>query len=126
MKINIYPIYSPLHDADFMKKETQRLIDALKAYTSYDYSIISIDELYKGDMPLILVESGGSEHYFKMVEGKLKEPIYLLTFGNNNSLAASIEILSYIQNKGMKGEILHGSDKYIGDRILYLLGDNHD
>ena len=126
MKINIYPIYSPLHNSDFMERETKRLIKSLKSLTLCDYNIVPIDELYNSDMSIILVESGGSEHYFKMVEDKLIEPIYLLTFGNNNSLAASIEILSYIQQKGLKGEILHGSDNYIAERIKYLLGERND
>jgi len=35
--------------------------------------------------------------------------VFLLTSGENNSLAASMEILSFIRQKGYRGEILHGS-----------------
>jgi hypothetical protein len=128
MKIHIYPIYSPLHNGDFMKRETERLLKSLKEKTSYDFLLTDIDHLYDGDMALILVESGGSEHYYLEVKDRLKEPVYLLTFGNNNSLAASLEILTYIQNHKQKGEILHGSDEYIANRILTLLkkGEQHD
>ncbi|MBQ8142739.1 MAG: hypothetical protein IJ194_06255 [Bacilli bacterium] len=128
MKILIYPIYSPLHNGDFMKRETERLLKSLKEKTSYDFLLTDIDHLYDGDMALILVESGGSEHYYLEVKDRLKEPVYLLTFGNNNSLAASLEILTYIQNHKQKGEILHGSDEYIANRILTLLkkGEQHD
>ena len=128
MKILIYPIYSPLHNGDFMKRETERLLKSLKEKTSYDFLLTDIDHLYDGDMALILVESGGSEHYYLEVKDHLKEPVYLLTFGNNNSLAASLEILTYIQNHKQKGEILHGSDEYIANRILTLLkkGEQHD
>ena len=128
MKILIYPIYSPLHNGDFMKRETERLLKSLKEKTSYDFLLTDIDHLYDGDMALILVESGGSEHYYLEVKDCLKEPVYLLTFGNNNSLAASLEILTYIQNHKQKGEILHGSDEYIANRILTLLkkGEQHD
>ena len=124
MKVNIYPIYSPLHDGDFMKRETSRLLSSLTTITKARFELVDIDILYDSDLALILVESGGSEHYFLEVENKIKEPIYLLTFGNNNSLAASIEILTYIQNKNMTGEILHGSDEYIASRIISLLGEN--
>lgn len=128
MKILIYPIYSPLHNGDFMKRETERLLKSLKEKTSYDFLLTDIDHLYDGDIALILVESGGSEHYYLEVKDRLKEPVYLLTFGNNNSLAASLEILTYIQNHKQKGEILHGSDEYIANRILTLLkkGEQHD
>ena len=128
MKILIYPIYSPLHNGDFMKRETERLLKSLKEKTSYDFLLTDIDHLYDGDMALILVESGGSEHYYLEVKDRLKEPVYLLTSGNNNSLAASLEILTYIQNHKQKGEILHGSDEYIANRILTLLkkGEQHD
>ena len=128
MKILIYPIYYPLHNGDFMKRETERLLKSLKEKTSYDFLLTDIDHLYDGDMALILVESGGSEHYYLEVKDRLKEPVYLLTFGNNNSLAASLEILTYIQNHKQKGEILHGSDEYIANRILTLLkkGEQHD
>ncbi|MCR5741493.1 MAG: hypothetical protein K6G38_03440 [Gammaproteobacteria bacterium] len=122
MKVHIYPIYSPLHNEEFMENETKRLLTELSRLTNFEYRLVGIDELYQADLPIILVESGGSEHYFKEVFDKLKEPIYLLTFGNNNSLAASLEILSYLQNKGLNGEIFHGSDNYIAERILRILG----
>ena len=125
MKINIYPIYSPLHNEEFMEKQTNELLSYLSLGNKHEFTLSSIDDLYHADLSLILVESGGSEHYFKQIESKLKEPIYLLTFGNNNSLAASLEILTYIQNKKMKGEILHGSNKYIKERVFSLLENKH-
>ncbi len=125
MKINIYPIYSPLHDESFLKEQTNDLISYLSNENDLEISLCKIENLYDANLSLILVESGGSEHYFKQVQDKLKEPIYLLTFGNNNSLAASLEILTYIQNNNKKGEILHGSNRYIKERIMSLLEENH-
>ena len=52
---------------------------------------------------------------------KLKEPFYLLTYGNNNSLAASLEILSYIKDNNLKGEVLHGTTSYLIQRVNELL-----
>ena len=48
------------------------------------------------------------------------ERYYLLTSGKSNSLAASLEILSYLRQQGLKGEVLHGSDAYVADRIRML------
>ena len=122
MKVNIYSIYSTLHNEELLTKQRNDLMKDLSSMTGFSYQLTDIDDLYKGDLALILVESGGSEHYFKQIEDKIKYPCYLLTFGNNNSLAASIEILSYILNKNEKGEILHGSNEYIAERIEDLIG----
>ena len=50
----------------------------------------------------------------------LKPPFYLLTYGYNNSLAASLEILSYLKDNNLEGEVLHGSNEYIIKRIKEL------
>ena len=47
-------------------------------------------------------------------------PFYLLTSGKNNSLAASMEILSYLRQHGYKGEIIHGNSEYINHRVNIL------
>ena len=117
MKIRIYPIKSPLHDEAYINEKRDNLLKSLKTLTGDEYVISDIGHLYDDDLGMILVESGGSEAYFLEVFNKLKAPIYLLTYGTNNSLAASLEILSYIQQNGSEGEILHGSDSYIASRI---------
>ena len=117
MKIRIYTIKSPLHDEAYINEKRDNLLKSLKALTGDEYVISDIGHLYDDDLGMILVESGGSEAYFLEVFNKLKAPIYLLTYGTNNSLAASLEILSYIQQNGSEGEILHGSDSYIASRI---------
>lgn len=67
------------------------------------------------DKKLIYVRTGGSEETFCKLG--LKGEIRLLTSGKENSLAAAMEILSYINLNGGKGEILHGSAEYIASRI---------
>lgn len=57
------------------------------------------------------------EGLFKENYRNLKEPYYLLTTGENNSFAASLEILTFLGQQGLKGEILHGSIEYIANRI---------
>ena len=44
----------------------------------------------------------------------------MLTYGYNNSLAASLEILSYLKDNNLEGEVLHGSNEYIIKRIKEL------
>lgn len=47
-------------------------------------------------------------------------PFYLLTSGKSNSLAASMEILSYLNMNKLKGEIIHGDAAYISTRVKEL------
>ena len=51
------------------------------------------------------------------VRDKSQQPVRLLTSGESNSLAASMEILSWLRQRGIVGEILHGSPARIARRI---------
>ena len=80
-----------------------------------------------GDADLLYIRTGGTEGAFKArftdAEGHLQlpsGPVLLLTSGKSNSLAASMEILSFLRLQGHPGEILHGSPTYIAGRILSL------
>ena len=121
LKINIYPIVSSLHEETRINEETKKLINELLEDTEYLFNIVDIDELYDADLSLILIQSGGSEGLFLKQLPKLKEPFYLLTYGNNNSLAASLEILSYIKDNNLNGEVLHGNVDYLKERIQTLI-----
>ena len=123
MKINIYPIVSSLHEETRINEETFKLLNELITNSNYQFNIVNIDELYNADLSLVLVQSGGSEGLFLKQFSKLKEPYYLLTYGNNNSLAASLEILSYLKDNNLKGEVLHGSTDYLNERIDILLSN---
>jgi len=125
-KVNIYPIKSILHDEDFIFNERSKLFSSLNKLTSFTFNIVSLKELYNGDLALILVESGGSENEFLKVIDKLKEPFIFLTFNTNNSLAASLEILSYLNRINKKGEILHGDKCFIANRLKALIKEKEN
>ena len=120
MKINIFPIVSSLHEANRINKETKSLLDELSQNKDFELNISDVEHLYDADLSLILIQSGGSEQLFLENYDKLKEPYYLLTYGSNNSLAASLEILSYIKDNKLKGEVLHGSVNYLSKRFYEL------
>ncbi|MCR5841311.1 MAG: hypothetical protein K6G86_04455 [Bacteroidales bacterium] len=75
-----------------------------------------------GDAPeIIYVRTGGTEGLFlEKVAPRLRRPVRLLTSGQSNSLAASMEILSWLRQHGFAGEILHGSAADIAARIRAL------
>ncbi len=117
MKINVYPIVSPLHDKNYLSFQTLNLLDEIKTVLDSDINIVELDKLYNADLSLILIQSGGTETEFLRLEGKFKEPFYFLAYDSNNSLAAAMEILSYLKNKNKEAEIFYGSGDYIASRI---------
>ena len=118
----IFTLTSELHD--------EQTVDAV----TKDFLVsLGIDHLFEGSdysdygshtLNLIFVRTGGTEGIFKGLLPKLREksdrPFYLLTSGKSNSLAASMEILSYLRQNNLCGEIIHGSPEYITSRILLL------
>ena len=120
MKVNIFPLVSSLHNQNKINENTLKLLNELMSISDVEFNISSIDELYNSDLSLILIQSGGREGLFLENIKNLKPPFYLLTYGYNNSLAASLEILSYLKDNNLEGEVLHGSNEYIIKRIKEL------
>lgn len=121
MKVKIYPIHSALHNQIVLTESTTKFISEL-AKKGIDVSVVdTLDNFYTDcDLSLILVQSGGSENLFVENFAKFKEPYYLLTYGVNNSLAASLEIMAFLKNHNLKGEVIHGDNDYIAARLNEL------
>lgn len=119
-KIYIYPIRSMMSHGDMISSDSEKLLSSLSSLLD-DYDFEFIDNFKKANedgIVLILVQSGGSEGIFKNeVYPKFKGPYYLLTYGSSNSLAASLEILTFLKQNNKKAEVLHGNDEYIAKRI---------
>ena len=58
---------------------------------------------------MAFIASGGVEKMVTQHFELLPYPIHLLTDGQQNSLAASLEIATWIRSKGMKVHIIHGT-----------------
>ncbi len=119
--ISIFTLTSPLHDKAAVDAVTKEFLDSL----GIEYSFQGDNyEDYGTDLSLIYVRTGGTEGLFKellpTLQGLSRQTILLLTSGKSNSLAASMEILSYLRQEGLRGEILHGSPSYIRSRIEAL------
>lgn len=119
MNLKISVLKSSLSHSVHMIKENEQFIKNLEK--ELDTSIIFSDITdYNCDLKLIFVETGGSEGLFLKNFDNLKEPYYLLTNGANNSLAASLEIMTHLKLNNLNGEILHGNYKYLASRIKSL------
>ena len=122
-RIAIYTLTSKLHDENAVGKATREFLDSL----SLDYEMRGADFSDYGThaLELIYVRTGGTEGIFKSLLPQLmtksRQPVYLLASDKSNSLAASLEILSYLKLQGMKGEVVHGSATYVKQRIQQLV-----
>ena len=119
MSIAIYTLTSELHDEQAVTAATKEFLESL----GIDYELKGDDYTDYGShsLSLIYVRTGGTEGIFRrllpQLQGRNQRLFYLLTSGKSNSLAASMEILSYLQQYDIKGEIIHGSPTYIARRI---------
>lgn len=122
MTTSIYTLTSPLHDKAAVDEATQDFLGNL----GISYNLCGDDYSDYGchALDLIFVRTGGTEGLFKNLLSKNSlrsdRPFYLLSSGTSNSLAAAIEILSFLRQQGLKGEILHGRPEYIGRRVTLL------
>ena len=119
--VSIFTLTSPLHDKAAVDAVTREFLDGLGV--EYSFKGDDYDD-YGSELSLIYVRTGGTEGLFKellpTLQGLSRQAILLLTSGKSNSLAASMEILSYLRQEGFRGEILHGSPAYIRSRIEAL------
>lgn len=122
MKISLYTLTSSLHDKNAVDAVSLEFIESIERALGFKLEFAGDDFSSYGtsDLDLIFVRTGGSEGLFKKVYDKLQGDVLLLTSGKSNSLAASLEILSFLNQEGRKGEVLHGSAEYIAHRIDIL------
>lgn len=121
MSICIYTLTSRLHDKEAIEQATNTFLSTL--HCNFTYKGEDYTNFGQNSLDLIYVRTGGTEGLFVEMLTNLKynpRKFYLLTSGQSNSLAASMEILSYLNNNGLSGEILHGDNNYINSRIAQL------
>ena len=120
MKIGVYYVVSATAAAQIANEGNFPWLQKLSEMTGYSFELTDLDHLDDYDMILDFIGGGGTEGIFLKDMDRLPQPYFLLTTGANNSLAASMEILSYLRQKGLPGEIIHGSDEFVVDRITQL------
>ena len=130
--IAIYTLTSELHDEQTVSAVTKAFLDSLRLSeasegepgSGFDFKGGDFSDYGSHALDLIYVRTGGTEGIFKRLlpelQARSKRPFYLLTSGKSNSLAASMEILSYLRQHNLKGEIIHGHPDYISKRISLL------
>ena len=122
MNIALFTLTSSLHDRNAVDALSLEFLSSIEAILGYKFDFRGDDFSAYGqsDLDVIFIRTGGSEGLFREVFPSLSGNILLLTSGKSNSLAASLEILSFLNRSGRKGEVLHGSAEYIAGRIETL------
>ena len=110
--VSIYTITSGLHNEESVARLSDEFLNGIFPDGEYAFKGADFQDFGTGDLDLIYVRTGGTEGLFRqlMLElvQKSESPFYLLASDKSNSLAASLEILSYLRQQGLQGEILHG------------------
>lgn len=114
MKLNVTYLVSANSDAE--KRSSENMAYLKRIAELADCQAI-VDGCSADGLQIVFVGGGGTEGFFLEKAAQLKDPVFLLTSPQNNSLAASMEILSWLKQHGRKGEILHGSEEAIAHKL---------
>lgn len=108
--MNLIVFASPLHDADSVLSCRQALFEKLRdmnfrrQYGLPEDGELNIFDANGSDFPssdaVCFIGTGGTEELFREKLGRLPGEITLLSDGYHNSLAASFEIASYLDQRG--------------------------
>jgi L-fucose isomerase-like protein len=121
MKIGLYHLISEVHNEEYINSTLQNFIAEVEEKLAEKFENINLKNINEKDyFPLIFIKSGGVEGKFKQLFKQIKGPYLLLCSGLDNSLAASLEIASFLRQHGEKVEIIQGDSNYVAQRIKEL------
>ena len=137
MKITI--LRSSFQNDEFVKTEYAELIHRLEKECQAEINIIgdeSVETRLIASLQTLpdafMIATGGVENLFKrlweaidvemMCSPHRPKSITMIADGRNNSLAASLEILTYLENIGVEGKILHGTNDEIVSALVVTHG----
>ena len=122
--MKILALRSSFQSDDFVRTEYAELLGLLKNKCKAEITIVGDENVgtwRAASVPdFVMIATGGTENLFKKLydmetfhEMSLQKSITLIADGRNNSLAAALEILSYLSEKGEEGRIIHGTNDEI-------------
>ena len=127
MKIGMYSLFSPIHEEDSISQTLEQFVNDLSREINIeeiDKEVLNSEKKEEYDLITIFVKTGGTENLFKDIFDKLEGPTVLIATSLHNSLAASMEILSWIQTQGREGRILHGKPVEIANKLKNIVTVN--
>lgn len=125
MKILI--LRSSFQTDDFVRNEYAELLQRLEKECPAEISIIgdeSVETWRATSLPTlpdaVMIATGGVENLFKRIWTAIDvemmcapshpKTVTMIADGRNNSLAAALEILTWLEEQGMEGQVIHGTN----------------
>ncbi|MBD5163649.1 MAG: fucose isomerase [Bacteroidales bacterium] len=122
MTLNIITFTSVLHDPTMVRSSHMPMFEELEK--RFDHvNILTPEEAAKlgpEAFKALFIATGGVESQVKDIFDILPNPALLIADGTHNSLAASLEISTFLRQKGFASEVIHGSIEQIADRLVHL------
>lgn len=122
MILNLIAFTSVLHDGSMVRSSHEALIneleknfDQVNIYTPEEAAAIP-EESFRA----LFIATGGVECQVKDAFDTLPDPALLVADGTHNSLAASLEIATFLRHRGITSEVVHGTVSQIAERLVQL------
>ena len=125
--MKILVLRSSFQSDDFVRTEYAELLGLLKNNCNAEIIVVgeenvkTFPETSLNKVDYMMIATGGTENLFKAIwsSGALKTTT-IIADGRNNSLAAALEISSYLTENGEEGRIVHGTN----EEIVKVIMDN--
>lgn len=118
MIVNLITFASFLHKQASIRVSHEVVLSELEKHFTVnlvDYQ--DAEQLGPDDFKLVFIATGGVEQLVVQYFETLSHPVVMLADGIQNSLAAALELSSWLRNRGLRNEILHGEVSVIVQRI---------
>ena len=120
MKLNLVPLYSPIHkNSQNIIKEDLLFIDEINNFLA-DEDLVIIENAKDALFNVILIGSGGTEALFLKHLSQEQEPYVILSTSRNNSLPAALEIKTYLENHNKLCFLLSGEENHIASMLKHI------
>ena len=134
--MNLITLRSSFQTDDFVRTEYAELIQRLENECLAEIKIIgdeSVETCHGASLQkmlpdAVMIATGGVENLFKrlwaaidvemMCASHRPKTVTMIADGRNNSLAAALEILTYLGNNGLEGRIVHGTNEEIVSTLV--------
>ena len=133
--MNIIILRSSFQTDDFVRNEYAELIQRLENECQAEIDIIgdeTVETWRAASLQTIpdtfMIATGGVENLFKRIwaaidvetlcSPRCPKTVTMIADGRNNSLAASLEILTWLGNNGAEGRIVHGTNDEIVSAVV--------
>ena len=124
MVINLITFASILQKQATVRGSHETILNELEKYFTVNFvDYRDMHRLTDRDFSLIFIATGGVERMVIQHFESLPRPTILLADGMQNSLAAALEISTWLRGRGIKSEILHGELSETIKRIFVLHSD---